>query len=450
MICASDVRDKMARRKALLATADGILKTGETENRSLTPAELKDFDGVTAKIDLIDAEIKGIEVEMRGTNPGFTGLYSGETGLPITGPSSGMAPGKGRTYRQMFGGEERSVALGTDGFQNFDAFLRAVHSGLHHPQLKPITEVRAMGEGTGSGGGFLVPEEYSSRLLDGALESELVRPRATVYPMLSATRNVPGFDGGDHTSGLFGGFTGTWLAESGTATEVDAKIRRIVLNAKKLACYTRVSNELIADGLNFEQTLGSALTQAIGWYLDFAFLQGSGAGQPLGLLHDPALIVVAEENGQAHNSIVYENLTKMYARLHPACLNSTSCVWIANSTCVPQLMKVSIVTGTAGVHYPVLREDSGRFYIFGKQVLLTEKLPALGLQADLLLTDLSQYAIGLRKEVSLERSNAPGWLQDQTAYRSIVRCDGMGTWSAAVTPKNGDSLSWVVALGARP
>jgi HK97 family phage major capsid protein len=267
--------------------------------------------------------------------------------------------------------------------------------------------------------------------------------------METNTRKVPGFDGGDHTSGLFGGFIGTWLAENATATEVDPKFRQIVLNAKKLACYTKASNEVIADGMNFEQTLGTALTQCIAWYLDYSFLQGLGAGQPLGLLHDPALIVVPKATGQARCSICYENLCQMYARLHPSCLNSRSCVWIANSTTVPQLMSVSITAGTAGVHYPVLKEDAGRFYIFGKQVLLTEKLLALGSQGDLVLADLAQYAIGLRKEVSLERSNAPGWLQDQTAYRAIVRCDGMGTWGKAVTPKNGDTLSWVVTLAER-
>jgi len=456
---ATDIREAIARRKNLLATADNILAKCKTEGRQiLHTVEQKDLDNVMGKIDQIDLELNACGI----TNEFRTAVRADDGGpRPFNyGQVIGMAPEadekgrvrmiqSGRSYRSMFKRGD-TEPLGSDGFESFDQFLRAVHSGLHHPQLKPITETRVMGELIGSSGGFLVPEEYGAMLLDGSLEQEIVRPRAQVWPMTSATRKIPGFDGGDHTSGLFGGFTGTWLAENATATEVDAKFRLIELNAKKLACYTKASNELVADGMSFEQILGSALTSCVAWYLDYACLQGLGSGQPLGLLRDPALIVVGAETGQAKSSIVYENLTKMYARLHPACLNSSSCVWIANSTCVPELMKVSIVTGTAGAHYPVLKEDAGRFYIFGKQVLLTEKVPAVGLQGDLAIVDLSQYAVGLRKEVSLERSNAPGWLQDAASYRAIVRCDGMGTWGKAVTPKNGDSLSWAVTLAARP
>jgi len=82
-------------------------------------------------------------------------------------------------------------------------------------------------------------------------------------------------------------------------------------------------------------------------------------------------------------------------------------------------------------------------------VIFTEKLPALTNQGDLLLVSLSQYAVGLRKEVSLERSIYAGWQTDESGYRAIVRVDGQGTWKSAFTPKNGDSLSWCVTLAAR-
>jgi len=34
-------------------------------------------------------------------------------------------------------------------------------------------------------------------------------------------------------------------------------------------------------------------------------------------------------------------------------------------------------------------------------------------------------------------------------FRVILRADGQGSWSQAVTPKNGDSVSWCVVLQAR-
>jgi len=58
-----------------------------------------------------------------------------------------------------------------------------------------------------------------------------------------------------------------------------------------------------------------------------------------------------------------------------------------------------------------VQEESGKFTLLGKEVLFTEKCPALGAKGDLILADLSQYAIGMRKEIALDRSNVPGWME---------------------------------------
>jgi len=44
-------------------------------------------------------------------------------------------------------------------------------------------------------------------------------------------------------------------------------------------------------------------------------------------------------------------------------------------------------------------------------------MPRIGAKGDLILADLSQYAIGMRKEIALDRSNVPGWMEDMTDYR---------------------------------
>lgn len=60
-----------------------------------------------------------------------------------------------------------------------------------------------------------------------------------------------------------------------------------------------------------------------------------------------------------------------------------------------------------------------------------------------------RLSCSLRREVTVERSNAPGWTEDATDWRAIIRVDGQGKWNAPVTPKNGDTLSWCVTLQAR-
>ena len=86
-------------------------------------------------------------------------------------------------------------------------------------------------------------------------------------------------------------------------------------------------------------------------------------------------------------------------------------------------------------------------YLFGKPIIFTEKTPALGTEGDLMLVDLSQYAIGMRQEIVIDRSNAPGWTRDVESFRVILRADGQSLWDEAVTPANGtNTLSWCVIL----
>jgi HK97 family phage major capsid protein len=76
-------------------------------------------------------------------------------------------------------------------------------------------------------------------------------------------------------------------------------------------------------------------------------------------------------------------------------------------------------------------------------------MSALGDLGDLLLVDLTQYAIGLRKEMAIDRSQAPGWTQDLDSWRIITRVDGMPTWNDVFKPEHGATQSWAVTLQAR-
>ena len=277
---------------------------------------------------------------------------------------------------------------------------------------------------------------------------EVIRPRAKVYPMNSETLTIPGWDDLDHTSGqLFGGFTIAWLAEEGTATRQQAKLRQIVFNAHKGAIYVAASREVLQSGLNFNAQLSTALIKGLGYGMDDAFINGDGAGKPLGITHAGSLISVAKETGQTADTIVYENLTKMLARLHPSCVMGA--VWLGNPSTLAQLMELCQSVGVGGNTIKALTRVNDQYMLLDRPIYFTEKCPALGELGDLILADVSKYAIGLRQEIAIDSSNAPGWLTDTVDFRVIVRVDGMPVWSKAFTPKNGATQSWAVALATR-
>ena len=432
-----------ATRAAIIAKMEDALHAGE--GRDFSDEEQATYNGLERELRENDLAAELRKENDRKASAAWRGMADFNPGAKSSGRmfdtfsgGEGVARRGAKTYAALFG----QATLSTDGWASFDDFLTTLHSGQSHPQFR-----MAAGEGVGSDGGFLVPEQFAARILDSALEDEIVRPRADVWPMQTDTLKVAGVDASDSSSDLFGGISGQWIGESGTISLEDISFKKVELHARKLAVLTKASNEIREDGISFEQQLEETLRQAVSWYMDYAFLRGTGVGQPLGALNDPAKVEVSKETGQVADTIVYANLCKMLARLHPRCFGNS--LWIASPSCIPQLLQLSVIIGVGGSHVPVLQQTDGGFTVLTRPVVFSEKLPTIGDAGDIILADFSQYAIGIRRQMTLDKSGHVYFTTDETGYRAIVRVDGMGKWSAAYTPKNGDSQSWVVSLAAR-
>jgi HK97 family phage major capsid protein len=302
-------------------------------------------------------------------------------------------------------------------------------------------------------GGYLVPETLRSQLLQIALERSIVRPRATVVPMESARVPFPTIDVTSNASSVFGGMIGYWGEESGALTDANPKFGRVVLDAKKLTGFSMVPNELLSDSIiSFAALIESLWPRALAWFEDIAFMTGSGVGQPLGFLgsNNPAGIAVAAETGQAADTILIENIIKMYSRMLPASLMDAE--WYCSPETLPQLWTMALNVGTGGG--PVMLTNAaqaGPLTILGRPVNVTEKCSILGNRGDIAFADLSYYLLGDRQAMSAATSVDYRFANDQTSYRLIERVDGRPWLQTAITPQNASSntLSAFVELAAR-
>jgi HK97 family phage major capsid protein len=407
-----------------------IDKKVEDEGRALTAKEA----GLRSELEVAIDEIrKGLPQNSPLTLQNF----SSDSGAS----DRAILPARGRTFRAMFGYSDRQK-LETGGFKDTDEFIAAVFSGRFDPRL-----VRAsMGETVPSEGGFSVPSEFSSLWLDASLPTELVRNLCQVFPMAETTLQVPGWDGADMSAGAtHGGFTMTFMAEGSTATPQTPKMRQIMLTAKVGGIYCDASLELAADGKNFERNLQTALTKSIGYGLDRFCIAGSGAGCPQGFLNATCKVQVTKESGQRVDTVVYQNIKKMFARQ----LNPGNAVWLFNATAIPELLEQSVAVGTGGSFVPLLNESNGKFTIFGRPVYFHPAMPTLGDADDCAFVDFNFYALGLRQEVAIDISDAPRWLQRERSFRILMRFDGQCTLNSAISPEHGLSLSPVVTLAER-
>jgi len=436
-----DIMDQYEAKEAiakLSAALSRIDDKGRREKRSLTAKEAGLYAEIEAEIDNLRKWLPAnspLSLQKDGPLGGFG------TSIPIDSAPVLPIATRARDFRSMFG-YGRSDRLDTGGFKDAAEFLAAVESGRFDPRL-----VRAsMGETIPSSGGFAVPPGFSAEWLDASLPTELVRNLCRVFGMTTETLPVPGWDGADMSAGAtHGGFTMTFMAEGSTATAQTPKMRQILLSAKTAGIYVDASVELVQDGKNFTTNLQSALVKSIGYGLDRYCLTGSGAGCPQGIVNAPCKIQVAAESGQNADTIIYQNLKKMFARQ----LNPGNAVWVFNATGIPELLEQSVAVGTGGSFVPLLNESNGKFSIFGRPVYFHPAMPALGDADDCAFVDFGYYALGLRQEVALDTSDAPRWLQRERSFRILMRFDGQCTLDKAVTPEHGGTLSPIVTLAAR-
>jgi HK97 family phage major capsid protein len=173
-------------------------------------------------------------------------------------------------------------------------------------------------------------------------------------------------------------------------------------------------------------------------------------------LNDPAKIDVTKVTSQTAATIVPSNILSMYSRLEPALLDGS--VWLAHPSTITELYRLSApgqdsvgaastVFGTSLFSQPGPDAPSGT--LLGRPLVFTEKLPTLGTTGDIVLCNLSQVALGMRREISIDVSLDIGFASDTVQFRSIMRFDSQGKWSSAHTPKSGSTMSWVVTLATR-
>jgi len=329
--------------------------------------------------------------------------------------------------------------------------------GVESEELRSyaIATTKDMSEGSLSGGGYAVPTQAASQILEKALERSIVRPRALVLPMSSNRLEIPADVDSSHQSNYFGGISIYRPGEAGQKTASSPTLQKISLQLKKLTGLVHVSDELLEDAPALEAWLIRKFAQAIAFVEDTDFLTGDGVNAALGALNsaNPCRISVPKETGQDADTIVAENIIKMWSRLWPD--GQSNAVWIANIDTFPQLATMALAVGTGGVPvYMPANQLAGKPYreLMGQPLIFTEKIATLGDEADIAVCDFSQYVVGDRGGGSPQIASSIHlkFDYDQTSFRFVLRYDGQPTWSAPLTPKvSSTTLSPFVVLGER-
>lgn len=348
-----------------------------------------------------------------------------------------------------------------DPKRTFGHFLLAVRKndqkaleemGSHYQEWTGDSEGKAaLNTNTGSQGGYTVPAEFYGALMQVASEGAVVRPRATLIPMGSRSMHVPCLDVTTAPSAgntaFFGGLVASWTEEGVTTTETEPSFKQVELVAHELSGYAKVSNAVASDSpLGLETLLRTLFGRAIGWYEDYAFLRGNGAGKPLGILNSNAWINDVTRSGAS--AFTMADAAALVARLLPG-WNRKNTVWAVHPTVLAKLIAMSESGTGSDLAVVDMGSDMPNMSLLGIPIAVTEKLPALNTAGDVALLDLRHYLIGDRQRVEIAFSEHYAFTNNQGTWRFVSRVDGQPWLRGKVTLSDATStLSPFVSLAA--
>lgn len=344
---------------------------------------------------------------------------------------------------------------GLGGFASSGEYLAAVmaasaRGGPTDPRLIANAPTSFGQEAVGTDGGFAVPPDFRATIVSKVMGEDSLLKLSDTWTTESNSITVPV----DQTTPWqsSGGIQAYWESEGGQKTQSKPQLGSITVKANKIISLVPLTDELLEDAVSMGNYVNRKAPEKIDFKVTDAIINGTGVGQPLGILASAGLVTIDAESGQAADTVIYANIANAWARMAPRARRNA--IWLMNSDAEAQLqfMAFPVASGTSVPVYLPPGGLSGSPYstLYGRPIIVSEAMPALGNAGDVILADMKQYmslvkASGLRQDVSIHLF----FDYDITAFRFVLRVGGQPWWNAPITRANGPTHGFFVALGAR-
>ena len=316
---------------------------------------------------------------------------------------------------------------GLDGKEKTAKFFKA----LYNKDLGALASFKAMNEGTGSAGAFLVPEEFTAEVYRVIEDFGLVAKMATKFPMGSDTRNIPI---------VASSVTGSYPGEATAGTASQPVLAQVQLIAKTWVGLTPMSNELLEDAnVSVVSLLVELFAEAIAGEIDDQALTGTGSPFT-GVLGNTSVNVVTLASATSFEDATLADYRDLITQVKPWALQGAGYVMHRTIWAIVQKLRTGgtnsgdffgASTNPVVVGVPQGYPTATAGFLWGYPVYLSDKMPALtddavatkfvifGNLKHIYMGDRANLAVSLSQEgvinsVSLFETN-------QSAVRVIAR-----------------------------
>lgn len=245
-----------------------------------------DFDAAKTEVDALDARLNALdEAEKRGIRPDgskpLVTIDPKRTGEQRTRDDEARLRREFRLGAAILAVADGQRLEGVEAEVMAEAKKEAREQGLKTSgqiQLPSfMVEKRDQTVGSASLGGNTVATDLGGLV-------DVLRPRLAVQ--LLGAMVLPGLVGNLDLPRRTNLANAVWEGETTASDETDLNFDKISMTPKRLAAFTEYSRQLLVQSsVGIENIVRTELSDAVSRALDLAAINGSGSGQPLGLLN---------------------------------------------------------------------------------------------------------------------------------------------------------------------
>ena len=435
------------------------------EGEALTAEIRVERDGLLEEVKTVTSDIDA-QLAVDGLATRNIGLSANPDGGDITIPDApiyrgsvasalGQQAADVATVTTNGGGSEAVAAARSRLEQNTKRALTLIESRsgvapsreFTERSMRPLSdpEFRAAGtgqiQGVASEGGFLLQSETSIDLMThGFNNSEVLRRCQRRTLTGSESLEIIGIDETSRADGSRGGGIRVYTdAELSAISSSMTKFEKIKLSPERLTGMYFASDKILMNATFLGQEMRQLFTEEFAFKTQSLVMEGTGAGQALGIKNADCKISIPKETNQAATSIVSENVLKMFMRFYLRAGSGSVC-WLANRNIFLELYKLKFDIGTGGelarLYIPP-RNPGETGSMLGYPMIFIEQAESLGTAGDLWLTDFSQYVCVDYGDVNEASSIHFKFDYGQTSFRFIYHFDGQPRMVAPITPYKG-------------
>ena len=363
MLTFERIRELRAQREQLVREMEALLKKAEAEKRDLTAAERADWEEYQQRINELTNEIGELERRLGGYEFGaYKAVYE------RTESVRGLELYR-RAWRAWIAGDDD--ALGPDERE-------ALRQGL---------ERRALGIGTPSAGGYLVPE---------TMQRQIERRLAEISPVINLVTRIRTTSGEDLMIPTVDDTanSATIVSENTALAEQDVSFGQIKIGAYTYSTgIVRISLQLMQDSaFDLEAFLAEVFADRLARALQDHITSGDGTTQPEGILTAiPSGQIVQGATGQT-TSVTYDDLVDLVHKVDPAYRSSQRAAFMMHDATAAALKKLKDSNGRPLWQDGLQAGEPAR--LLGYRVIVCNAMPPMAAGAkSIIFGDFSKYVL---------------------------------------------------------